>query len=178
MKQTNRAPSGRLASRIRWIGPLALILSAPALWAFTIEARTSAPAVAPAQMSGPETMHLAQGAVSAPPVRASFASEQADRGERLYERACQECHGDDLKGGLNGGAPLRGLAFEQKFTDGAPAAQLYFYLSGQMPPNAPGRYSERDYIDLMAYIMARNGFRPGAPLPSDVDAFYDLILVK
>lgn len=107
----------------------------------------------------------------------SFTSEQADRGEERYVRDCQECHGDDLRGGLNGGAPIRGLAFEQKY-DGLPASALFSFMVNAMPPNAPGRYSETTYAELMAYILKRNGFQPGAPLPSDLDALDYLIIEK
>ena len=108
----------------------------------------------------------------------SYSSDQADRGKDRYERACIECHGDDLRGGLNGGAPLRGLNFEQKYANGAPASALYLFTSTLMPPNSPGRYSPSTYADLVAYILKRNGFRAGAPLPSDVDALDYLIVEK
>ena len=108
----------------------------------------------------------------------SYSSDQADRGEDRYERACIECHGDDLRGGLNGGAPLRGVNFEQKYANGAPASALFLYTSTLMPPNSPGRYSPSTYADLVAYILKRNGFRAGAPLPSDVDALDYLIVEK
>ncbi len=108
----------------------------------------------------------------------SYSSDQADRGEDRYERACTECHGDDLRGGLNGGAPLRGVNFLQKYANGAPASALFLYTSTLMPPNSPGRYSPSTYADLVAYILKRNGFRAGAPLPSDVDALDYLIMEK
>lgn len=107
----------------------------------------------------------------------SFTSEQADRGEVRYNSDCQECHGDDLKGGLNGGAPIRGLAFEQKY-EGLPASVMFSFMTSAMPPNAPGRYSETTYAELMAYILKRNGFQPGAPLPSNLDELDQLIIEK
>ena len=121
---------------------------------------------------------LAQGEARPTPRPVSYSRDQADRGEDRYERACLECHGDDLRGGLNGGAPLRGVNFELKYADGAPASALYLFTSTLMPPNAPGRYSPNTYADLMAYILKRNGFRAGAPLPSDVDALDYLIMEK
>lgn len=108
----------------------------------------------------------------------SFQADQADRGEDRYLKDCEECHGDDLKGGLNGGAPLRGLAFEGKYFEGAQASVLFSFMSTQMPPNDPGRYSPTTYADLMAYILKRNGVQPGAPLPADLDALDLLIMEK
>ncbi len=118
---------------------------------------------------------LAQDTAEAP---VSYATEQADRGEEKYRKECSDCHGDDLKGGMNGGAPLRGLAFEEKYAGDTAASNLYLYMSTLMPPNSPGRFSPAIYADLMAYVLKRNGFRPGAELPSDLDALDALIMVK
>jgi mono/diheme cytochrome c family protein len=108
----------------------------------------------------------------------TFSAEQSDRGKRTFERQCTECHGDDLKGGMNGGPPLRGNAFEQKFGNGAPASALFLFMSTAMPPNSPGRFSAKTYAELMAYVLDRNGFHEGAPLPSDVDALNNLTMEK
>ena len=107
-----------------------------------------------------------------------YLSEQADRGEERFERDCEDCHGDDLRGGLIGGPPLRGLAFEQKFADGAPASAMFGFMSALMPPNAPGRYTPEVYADLMAYILQENGFPDGEPLPSDMESLNNLIVQK
>ncbi len=107
----------------------------------------------------------------------TYASDQADRGEVRFGKDCEECHGKSLKGGLNGGAPLRGLQFEQKYAD-LPASALFEFMSTTMPPNAPGRYSATTYAELMAYILKRNGFQAGAPIPTDLDALDNLIIKK
>lgn len=108
----------------------------------------------------------------------SYALDQAERGEESYNKYCEECHGGDLKGGLNGGAPLRGSVFEDKYLNGTPASWMFEFMSSAMPPNSPGRYSPSIYADLMAYILKRNGFQPGAPLPSDVETLENLIAEK
>jgi len=136
------------------------------------------PADAATAAAEPDRIQLAQAATVPVESPVSYSSDQANRGEDRYERACIECHGDDLKGGMNGGAPLRGVNFLQKYANGAPASALYLYTSTLMPPNSPGRYSPSTYADLMAYILKRNGFRAGAPLPSDVDALDYLIMEK
>lgn len=119
---------------------------------------------------------LAQAQDETSPV--SYSSEQADRGETRYARDCEDCHGGDLRGGLIGGPPLRGAAFEQKFANGAPASAMFMFMSTMMPPNSPGRYSPEVYADLMAFILKENGFRAGDPLPSDVEALNNLIVEK
>ncbi|ODT66806.1 MAG: hypothetical protein ABS75_24765 [Pelagibacterium sp. SCN 63-23] len=142
-----------------------------ALAAFTPPA--SLPTAPSATQAGPDRILVAQAAA-----RATYTSEQADRGEKRYKENCSECHGDDLNGGLLGGPPLRGVSFENKYAKGAPAGLLYEVMSGTMPPNAPGRYSPANYADLMAFILKRNGFKAGADLPSDVEALYNLVLEK
>ena len=117
---------------------------------------------------------------NAEPVEAlvTYSSDQADRGKVRYIKECVDCHGENLKGGLSGGAPLRGLSFEEKYFEGLPASVMFAYMTGTMPPNSPGRYSPKTYADLMAYILKRNGFKAGAPLPSDFDALDYLIMEK
>lgn len=135
-------------------------------------------ALTPAPVHGaPAHVQVAQADASAG-TPASYASEQADRGEETYEKQCVECHGDDLRGGLLGGPPLRGVSFEEKYAKGSPAGVLFEVMSGTMPPNAPGSLSESTYADLMAYLLKRNGFAAGAPLPETVDALYELIITK
>jgi mono/diheme cytochrome c family protein len=109
----------------------------------------------------------------------SFTADQADRGKKVFSEDCVECHGKDLKGGLLGGPPLRGVAFDEKYAKGAPAGTLYEVMSGTMPPNAPGSYSPGTYADLMAYILKTSGYKTGSTeLPADVDALYNLTIQK
>jgi mono/diheme cytochrome c family protein len=133
-----------------------------------------------AEAVGLDRIHVAQAdatAQSGTPV--TFSAEQADRGEEDYNDDCAECHGDDLRGGLIGGPPLRGLSFEEKFLNGAPASGLFMFMSTLMPPNAPGRFSPNVYADIMAYILKENGFQAGgAELPSEIEALDNLILEK
>jgi cytochrome c2 len=109
----------------------------------------------------------------------TFTTAQADRGESRYARDCVECHGETLDGGLIGGPPLRGIAFEQKYLNGAPASVLFLFTSTAMPPDNPGRFSPAVYSDLVAYILEQNGFPAGdVELPADAEALNSLIMVK
>ena len=173
MKPNFHRPAVRLALALGLAAGTGSVLSAS-----TPGDRVLLPAGAATAPAEPEGIYLAQ-ANSVPVERpVSYAPDQARRGKAKYESACVECHGDDLKGGLSGGAPLRGVAFLEKFANGAPASALYLYTSALMPPDSPGRYSPRTYADLVAYILKRNGFKAGAPLPSDIDALDYLILEK
>src|SRR5690606_20497979 len=103
----------------------------------------------------------------------------AERGKTEFNKECVECHGQDLRGGLLGGPPLRGVSFLQKYGGGSPAGVLYEVMSSTMPPNAPGSYSPTVYADLMAHILKTNGVRSGSTeLPSDIDALYELTIDK
>lgn len=108
----------------------------------------------------------------------TYSTEQANRGLTRYTRDCEECHGDTLDGGLIGGPPLRGLAFEAKYLNGTPASVLFLFASTAMPPDNPGRFSDSVYADLIAYILQQNGFVAGAELPTDVAALSNMIIQK
>ncbi len=108
----------------------------------------------------------------------SFSSDQATRGQITYSHFCVDCHGDDLRGGLNGGAPLKGSAFDQTFANGAPVSGLFQFVSTQMPPDSPGQFSADVYAELVSYILQQNGYQAGAPLPTDPDAQDHLLVQK
>jgi mono/diheme cytochrome c family protein len=140
-----------------------------AMPAGSFEAQPAAPAVSPADPA----ILLAQATT---PV--TFSAEQAERGETRYGRECVDCHGAELEGGLLGGPPLRGVAFLEKFGNGAPASGLFLFMSTAMPPDQPGRFSAAAYADLMDFILKGNGFAEGAPLPSDPAALDALLMEK
>jgi alcohol dehydrogenase (cytochrome c) len=90
---------------------------------------------------------------------AAYTSEQASRGAAVYTQDCAECHGANLQG--EAGTPLMGRTFLQAYGRGT-AAQLYDFLSRQMPLNAPASLSQQQYLDVTAFILERNGLPPGA----------------
>jgi mono/diheme cytochrome c family protein len=153
-----------------------LLLVTAAAWAGqqAVPREPDAAAAASDMLAGTRPLRLAQNA----PAKVSYSDEQANRGEDDYEDQCLDCHGEDLRGGLLGGAQLRGVAFEEKFGNGAPASALFLFMSTQMPPNGPGRLSPETYADLMAYVLKRNGYPVGAPLPSDFEALDALVMEK
>jgi alcohol dehydrogenase (cytochrome c) len=93
-----------------------------------------------------------------------YTNAQAARGAAVYTQYCAVCHGANLQG--EAGTPLMGRTFLQAYGAGT-AAQLYDFLSRQMPLNAPGSLTQKQYLDVTAFILARNGLPPGeAPLSS------------
>ena len=131
---------------------------------------------APAGASSSSAAAVAAPAPGDKPV--SFSMDQANRGKVTFERVCVDCHGDDLRGGLNGGPPLRGNAFDEIFANGAPVSGLFQFVSTQMPPDSPGQFSADVYAELTAYILQQNGYQPGAALPTDSDAQDHLLVQK
>src|SRR5579863_5264653 len=87
-----------------------------------------------------------------------YTNAQAGRGATVYTQYCAVCHGANLQG--EAGTPLMGRTFLHAYGAGT-AAQLYDFISRQMPLNAPGSLSQKQYLDVTAFILARNGLAPG-----------------
>jgi mono/diheme cytochrome c family protein len=109
----------------------------------------------------------AQGREQRPP---AFTEEQVQRGQSIYQKNCQDCHGSTLDNGEFGGAPLKGSYFSQHWGSGDVSA-LFGYVNTLMPPDRPGQLSERSYVDLTAFLLSNNGYAAGAEeLTADRDA--------
>jgi alcohol dehydrogenase (cytochrome c) len=92
----------------------------------------------------------------------SYSTAQAARGATVYTQYCTQCHGANLQG--ESGPALSGQVLRQAYGAGT-AAQLYDFISRQMPQNSPGSLSQEQYLNVTAYILSRNGFPSGsAPL--------------
>ncbi len=137
-----------------------------------------APAVGQAPAADAASSSAAAPAAQPGDMPVTFSSDQATRGKVTFTKVCVDCHGDDLRGGLNGGPPLRGNAFDEIFANGAPVSGLFQFISTQMPPDSPGEFSPDVYAELAAYILQQNGFQAGAALPTDPDAQDHLIVQK
>jgi alcohol dehydrogenase (cytochrome c) len=88
----------------------------------------------------------------------NYTSAQASRGATVYTQYCVQCHGANLQG--DSGPALSGQILQQAYGAGT-AAQLYDFISRQMPQNSPASLSQSQYLDVTAYILARNGFPSG-----------------
>jgi hypothetical protein len=53
-------------------------------------------------------------------------------------------------------APLSGQVLRAAYGGGT-AAQLYDFISRQMPVNKPGSLKQWEYLDVTAYILSRKG---------------------
>jgi mono/diheme cytochrome c family protein len=111
----------------------------------------------------------AVGGEMAPLPLASFTAAQVARARPVYERLCVECHGEDLSGGLIGGAPLRGASFLARW-GGRSVAPLFTYTRTQMPQGGPNSLPAQQYADLIALILSVNGHAAGeTEMGADLD---------
>jgi mono/diheme cytochrome c family protein len=84
-----------------------------------------------------------------------YTSAQAMRGATVFQNSCAVCHQTD------GIAPtLTGDRFERFWTD-ANLNSLFTQIKTAMPRNAPGSLSEAAYVDVVAHLLASNGFPAG-----------------
>ena len=97
-----------------------------------------------------------------------YAPEQAQAGRAEYATACASCHLSTLQGSFE--APeLAGPNFVNRW-GGRPVRELIDYVRATMPP-AGERPDETGYVNIIAYILQRNGVAAGAaPLAADAAA--------
>jgi len=97
-----------------------------------------------------------------------YAATQATKGKVIYAKYCAECHGKELVGGT---APA--LSGTQFFTRdmGTKLGGVFEYMARQMPQGRPGSLTHDEYVQLMAFILQKNGFPSG-----DSSLSYDVAL--
>jgi mono/diheme cytochrome c family protein len=94
-----------------------------------------------------------QAAASGPQI---YTAAQATAGAKTYSAQCSKCHGDNLEGVS---APaLRGDGNGLK---GDSVGEAYTFISTQMPAGNPGSLSGKQYADILAFILSKNGFAAG-----------------
>jgi alcohol dehydrogenase (cytochrome c) len=104
------------------------------------------------------------GAASRPQQSGGYTRAQAADGELVYVQYCLRCHGANLQG-VDAGA-LMGPQFGKSLTTAKMSTpDLYAFIKGAMPLDAPDSLSEKQYLDVLAFILEKNGYAPGdAPL--------------
>jgi mono/diheme cytochrome c family protein len=86
----------------------------------------------------------------------SFTADQVTRGRNAYLANCAYCHGVDLGGHY--GPALAGPNTKVSWGTGG---GLWGFTTTQTPDGNPGGLSQNDYLNIVAYILERNGQRPG-----------------
>ncbi|AHG90260.1 Pyrrolo-quinoline quinone repeat-containing protein [Gemmatirosa kalamazoonensis] len=102
---------------------------------------------------------LASLARLAPAQPAAYTTAQAERGRAVYDASCASCHGRALEGVS---APTLGAAFVASWgRRGLTADDLLFVVGTTMPRGASQKLAAREVADVVAYLLARNGFAAG-----------------
>jgi len=106
-----------------------------------------------------------------------YTKEQAERGKTLYFAACASCHGAVLQGDSD--IPeLAGVSFLRRWTD-QPVGTLFAFTESQMPIGRPRGLGAQGYADVIAHILAANGFPAGEQaLPAGGPVLDKIIIEK
>jgi mono/diheme cytochrome c family protein len=97
-----------------------------------------------------------------------YSAAQAKRGEEKYGLSCVKCHGPDLMG-ADSAPPLTGGEFNAGWND-LSVGDLFERLRLTMPADNPGSLSRQDNADVVAFLLAKNGFPAGdAELPTQTE---------
>ena len=89
-----------------------------------------------------------------------YTNTQAGRGKALYASACASCHTETLEG-KGQIPPLAGPEFLNNW-DGQTLADLFDKMQTTMPADAPGKLSNEQNIDLLAFLLSANKFPAGS----------------
>ena len=90
-----------------------------------------------------------------------YSDEQSKRGAALYTQYCATCHGKDLSGGGVESAPvLTGSKFSTRWDD-LTLGDLFDRVFVSMPQDAPGSLTRDQHVDILTFILAKNGFPAG-----------------
>jgi S-disulfanyl-L-cysteine oxidoreductase SoxD len=88
-----------------------------------------------------------------------YTTEQAKRGQALYNAQCASCHGDTLTGGESAPA-LTGGEFLSSW-NGLTVGDLFDRTRATMPQSKPGSLSREAGAQILAYVLSRNEFPAG-----------------
>ena len=102
-----------------------------------------------------------------------FTPDQALAGEAAYDEHCSTCHLPNLEGGEDA-PPLVGAPFSAVW-EGRNLADLAGRMQARMPQGAPGSLSRDAYVDIVAFLLQKNGFPAGpAPLALQAESLADI----
>ena len=97
----------------------------------------------------------------------AYNAIQAARGNAVYTQHCEACHGVAMKGA--DAPPLTGVDFRAAWI-GATVGDMFERIRNTMPATDPKSLSAQQYADLIAAILAANGYPAGAAeLPAAIE---------
>jgi cytochrome c2 len=86
-----------------------------------------------------------------------YSEAQATRGRMQFEERCASCH----VGTCTDGPPLFGPQFLDRWREDS-LDFLYTKISKEMPQDSPGSLPEKNYLDILAYMLHNNRFPAGS----------------
>jgi mono/diheme cytochrome c family protein len=89
-----------------------------------------------------------------------YSPEQVARGKKSYAAECADCHGDELEGDGKKSPPLKGEEFFKAWKNKS-VHRLIDLTRRTMPPEDPATLSRELCTDVIAYILAENGYPTG-----------------
>jgi mono/diheme cytochrome c family protein len=96
-----------------------------------------------------------------------YTPAQAGSGAKSYKNVCAGCHGANLQGGM--GPALVGKQFWTTY-GGKKLSTLWSTVHTEMPMAAPSSVSPQTSINIMAFLLQKNGVPSGTtPLDDTVD---------
>lgn len=95
-----------------------------------------------------------------------FSEAQAEVGEQLYTDNCILCHDKKY---------FRPVL---KRWEGQPISVLFTVMSASMPENNPGFLSEKEYVDILAYILSLSRYAAGDTELDYKDGVLDELIVE
>jgi mono/diheme cytochrome c family protein len=97
-----------------------------------------------------------------------YTVAQARSGSHEYAAHCARCHGATLDGAL--GSPLRGDSFTSLGREGdLHIGEFFHFMITETPVGEGGSLSHRQYVEILAFVLYKNGYRSG-PRPLTFDA--------
>jgi mono/diheme cytochrome c family protein len=89
-----------------------------------------------------------------------YTAAQAERGKATFDLSCSRCHNADLSGS-DRGPTLTGDKFLSNWLDGS-LEPLFSFIRDQMPQGSANIVTDDSKADVLAYILQKNSFPPGA----------------
>ena len=86
-----------------------------------------------------------------------YTAAQVEQAKKPLVAVCRRCHSDDL-GGSDRGPSLHGKGFMATWETQELSA-LFAKVRDTMPPDSPSSLPDEDYINMVALILSKNGFR-------------------
>jgi mono/diheme cytochrome c family protein len=124
-------------------------------------------------MKNKTTILLALGLMLVPAIGAAqnktvwsgiYTEAQATSGQATYNPAWSGCHSPSLVGGASPGAPaVKGEKFMEAWREDS-LESLFTKIRTTMPRRDPKSLSEKETVDIVAYIMQANEFPVGSEL--------------